>query len=259
MPIIPLSRYLPYVMSVVTFCAFPAAHAVIVLHQSRVIFNADIPSTSIVIRNLNKRDPYLAQGWIEDSRGNKVTGPLLMLPPIQRIEPGALAQIKIQSLPSARLLRQDRETLFYLNLREIPPRNNTPNSLNIALQNRIKIFYRPIALKSETNSNSMIAPWLSQLSMVRQENGWRIINPSAYYITLVAARRADEHTGISQFTPLMLGPKESKILPGSTADYGPAPVVTYINDYGGRPEIRFRCSQHCVVTHNQLPGGITHD
>jgi len=44
-----------------------------------------------------------------------------VLPPLQRVDPGEKSQIKLQQLAAAANLPQDRETLFYFNLRAIPP------------------------------------------------------------------------------------------------------------------------------------------
>ena len=105
------------------------AVAAISLDRTRVIFNGDQKSISLSISNQNKELPYLAQGWIEDATGNKVTSPLMVLPPLQRVEPGAKSQVKIQASPEVASLPQDRESLFYFNLREIPPKSSKPNTL----------------------------------------------------------------------------------------------------------------------------------
>ncbi|MDP4360542.1 fimbria/pilus periplasmic chaperone, partial [Escherichia coli] len=89
---------------------------------------------------------YLAQGWIENAQGEKITEPFTVLPPVQRVEPGAKSQVKIQALPSVASLPQDRESVYYFNLREIPPKSDKPNTLQLALQTRIKLFYRPKAI-----------------------------------------------------------------------------------------------------------------
>lgn len=228
------------------------SYAAIAIQTSRVIFDGDKLSQSLLVINQNPHDPYLAQGWIENEDGKRVQGPLLILPPIQRIEPGEKSQIKIQALPAARLLRQDRETLFYLNLREIPPRIEGGNTLQIALQNRIKVFYRPVGLKNR----ELASPWQSQLVLTRHENQWKIVNPSPYYITLVDAQTHNKGPKIADFTPLMLAPGASEILPGNISQYGDAPVFTYLNDFGGQPEVIFKCrKESCNVIANQIPRG----
>lgn len=240
-------------LKLILLLLFPQiASAAIALQQSRVIFEGDKTAASLTVNNQNTSLPYLAQGWIEDDAGNRIRGPLLLLPPIQRIEPGEQSQIKIQALPSANLLRQDRETLFYLNLREIPPRTDSANSMQIALQNRIKIFYRPAALK--LSSDTLTTPWQSKLVMQKQGEGWRISNPSQYYITLVDATNGAKGSPVSKFEPIMLAPGASELLPGSLTDYGNNPVFTYLNDYGGRPEVTFSCnSAQCNVISNEVP------
>ncbi|MCU6154331.1 fimbria/pilus periplasmic chaperone [Enterobacter hormaechei] len=43
--------------------------------------------------------------------------------------------------------QKNRESVFYFNLREIPPKNSRPNMLTLAMQTRRKVFFRPVALK----------------------------------------------------------------------------------------------------------------
>ncbi len=89
----------------------------------------------------------------------KITSPLIVLPPVQRLEPGKSSQMKIEALPDVKL-PQDRESLFYFNMREIPPKSDKPNTLQIALQTKIKLFYRPEAIAPQQNS----APWQEKCS-----------------------------------------------------------------------------------------------
>jgi P pilus assembly chaperone PapD len=113
------------------------AQAAIALDRTRVILNGGDNSASMSITNKNTQLPYLAQGWLENEQGEKINSPLIVLPPVQRVEPGAQSQVKVQALPAAKALPQDRESLFYFNLREIPPKSNKANTLQIALQTRI--------------------------------------------------------------------------------------------------------------------------
>ncbi|VTR52013.1 Chaperone protein papD precursor [Serratia fonticola] len=71
-----------------------AGQAAIALDRTRIIFPGGDKSVSLSVNNDNPQLPYLAQGWIEDTKGNKVTSPLTVLPPVQRIEPGAKSQVK---------------------------------------------------------------------------------------------------------------------------------------------------------------------
>ncbi|CAI1839331.1 MULTISPECIES: fimbria/pilus periplasmic chaperone [Serratia] len=216
------------------------AQAAIALDRTRVIFNGDSKSVSLNISNENKQLPYLAQGWIEDAQGNKIVSPLTVLPPVQRVEPGAKSQVKVQGLPAAAGLPQDRESLFYFNLREIPPKSDKPNTLQLALQTRIKLFYRPKAI-AVTNSEAAV-PWQEQITLSKQGDKYQVSNPTPYYVTLVDASSKKDGASAPGFEPLMVAPKSSDTLSVSAAALGATPVLTYVNDYGGRPQLTFRCS-----------------
>lgn len=222
----------------------PAANAAIALDRTRVIFDGSVQSVSLSVSNQNKQLPYLAQGWLEDEQGNKIQSPLTVLPPVQRIEPGKPSQVKIQALPAAKMLPQDRETLYYFNLREIPPKSNKPNSLQIALQTRIKLFYRPAAIAPERNA----APWQEQLTLSKQGDKFIVNNPTPYYVTIVDAATRKGVEGAKGFEPFMVPPKGNTPLTVSAGSLGGSPVLTYINDYGGRPQLSFSCSgSSCTV------------
>lgn len=224
------------------FCALTAqsAFAAIALDRTRVVYDGSQKSLSLSISNENKQLPYLAQGWIEDAQGNKITSPLTVLPPVQRIEPGAKSQVKVQGLPAAKSLPQDRESLFYFNLREIPPRSDKPNTLQIALQTRIKLFYRPAALIRP--AGEMGAPWQEKITLTKQGGSYVVNNPTPYFVTLVDASSSVKGKPAEGFEPLMVEPKGQGSLTVNAGALGDSPVLTYINDYGGRPQLKFSCS-----------------
>lgn len=216
------------------------ASAAIALDRTRVIFSGGDKSVSLSISNQNKQLPYLAQGWIEDASGKKITSPLMVLPPVQRLEPGAKSQVKVQGLPEANSLPQDRESLFYFNLREIPPKSDKPNTLQLALQTRIKLFYRPKAIAIANPET--VAPWQEQLTLTKQGDTYQVNNPTPYYVTLVDASNKKDGAGAAGFEPLMVAPKGSASLKVAASLLGSTPVLTYVNDYGGRPQLTFRCN-----------------
>ena len=220
------------------------SHAAIALDRTRVVFDGDRKSVSLNVSNENKQLPYLAQGWIENEAEEKIQSPFTVLPPVQRIEPGKPSQIKIQSLPVINTLPQDKESLYYFNLREIPPKGDKQNTLQIALQSRIKLFYRPKGLAIDTNA----PPPQDKITLTKQGETYLVNNPTPYYITFVDASRQKSMEGVKDFEPFMVAPKSSMPLTVSVSAIGNAPVLTYVNDYGGRPQLSFHCSSNtCTV------------
>lgn len=221
-----------------------SANAAVALDRTRVIFEGNQKSMSVNIRNDNTKLPYLAQSWVEDQAGHKIQSPLMSLPPLQRLEPGAKSLVKIQLSPGAEAkLPKDRESLFYFNLREIPPKSQKANVLQLALQTRVKMFYRPEALVQKTAGSE--TPWQEQLTLTRQGDRYQVNNPTPYYVTLVADGKTD-------MKPLMLAPMSSADLGVRAASLGNQPHIAYINDWGGRPILTFNCSGNtCKVSSNK--------
>ncbi|WP_136476962.1 fimbria/pilus periplasmic chaperone [Pseudomonas sp. DG56-2] len=221
-------------------CAAQPSLAAVSLDRTRVIFTGGEKSVSLSVSNQNNQLPYLAQAWVENEQSEKITSPLVVVPPIQRLEAGASSQVKIQGLPELGQLPQDRESLFYFNLREIPPRSDKPNTLQIALQTRVKLFYRPAAIAPRAGVNE--APWQEKLTLTRQNDRYLVNNPTPYYITLIDAAPDLKAASSSQFKPLMVGPNGQLDLGMSSKALGEKPVLTYVNDYGGRPQLQFSCA-----------------
>ena len=215
------------------------ASAAIALDRTRVVMNGNTDSVSMTLSNENKNLPYLAQGWIEDEHGKKITMPLTVLPPVQRIEAGAKSQLKIQSSSALNSMPQDRESLFYFNLREIPPRSKTPNTLQIALQTRIKLFYRPQAIALD-KTQAAKGDWVEKVTLTRQGDSYIVNNPTPYYLTLVEGRPSVKGASVA-LEPGMVTPKGTMKLKASANALGNTPVLAYVNDYGGRPQIQFNC------------------
>lgn len=242
-------------LSTLTLLALALSHsasAAIGLDRTRVIFDGGKDATSVNITNNNTQLPYLAQGWIENEEGQKLTTPLIVLPPVQRLEPGKQSQVKVQALPAAKSLPQDRETVYYFNLREIPPRTDKANTLQIALQTRIKLFYRPQAIAP--SQQDLSNPWQEKLTLTRQGEHYRVNNPTPYYVTLVDARSTKDGKTVAGFEPVMVPPKGTLILGPTAKALGPTPYLAYVNDYGGRPLLAFTCSgETCKVNLQAAP------
>ncbi len=224
-----------------------SALSAIAIDRTRIIFNGDQKSVSITITNKNNQLPYLAQGWIENIQGVKVNSPFAVLPPVQRVEPEKSSQVRVEALPEISQLPQDRESVYYFNLREIPPKSDKPNVLQLALQSKIKLFYRPknIMLSETEMLNS---PWQEKTQLIKQGDQYIIKNPTPFYITIIGAAERMNSPVNQNFKAVMVAPFSEENLGVSSSTVGTSPVLTYINDYGGRPKLQFKCQANiCQV------------
>nr|ULG15865.1 SefD [Serratia proteamaculans]ULG19120.1 SefD [Serratia proteamaculans] len=216
------------------FSLLPHAQAAIALDRTRAIFPGTEKAISLNISNENKKQPYLAQAWLENSRGEKINSPFAVAPPLQRVEAGKKSVIRVTATPEAKALPQDRESVFYFSVREIPPRSDKPNVMQVALQTKIKLFYRPESIIPEKMTR-----WDDQLVLHKTGNGYRVENPTPYYMTVIGITGAEKQAVAKDFEAIMIEPKSSVNIKSQTF---PAPYVTTINDFGGKPTLALRCS-----------------
>ncbi|AAZ34365.1 chaperone protein PapD [Pseudomonas savastanoi pv. phaseolicola 1448A] len=210
----------------------PASQAALTVNATRIVFDGDKRSTSVVISNPSDR-PFAVQTWVNTEADDTVTVvPFAPSPPLFRLNPGKEQHVQINGLPQD--LPSDRESLFYFNVQEIPQANSSQgNVLNIALRTRIKLFYRPALLTDNPTARLKDLQW-----SVRQIAGkaeLTAMNPPPFHVSFI---RLDVSGGgrtekVSEVA--MLGPfssrhyklNETKAVPGLQV------VFAAINDYGG--------------------------
>ena len=212
--------------------------AAIVLDRTRVVYPGGAKSISLNIKNENQKLPYLAQAWIEDAQGQKISSPFVVLPPVQRVDANQKSIVRIASVPAIDSLPKDRESIYYFNLREIPPKSEKSNVMQIAVQSKIKLFYRPEAILPERG-----AVWQDQVLITKQGKALKVNNPTPYYITYVGLGhpQGKERTTIKGFSAFMVAPKSEQTVT-IPETLGNEFVISYVNDYGGYMDIKYQCT-----------------
>ncbi|ALX85402.1 fimbrial chaperone protein StdC [Achromobacter denitrificans] len=227
------------------------AQAAVNVDRTRIIMGANQKSVSVVLSNESHDTPYLAQSWVEDAQGN-TTDDLLALPPLQRIDAGKKAQVRIMRANDALATRlpQDRESLFYFNVREIPPEppKTDANILQLTMQNRLKLLLRPAALAR----NDEVNPEQS-LQVLAHGDSLTLKNPTPYYVTVVWLGR-DRKQPLRGFdtAPLLAPFSEQEVKAALAGDAGDL-LLGNIDDYGGLRMNRYRCAAGQCVFKERLP------
>ncbi|MCF5708096.1 fimbria/pilus periplasmic chaperone [Pseudomonas syringae] len=228
---IKLARGICMAMFIQTVC-LPAAQAALTVNATRVVFASDKRSTSVIISNPSDR-PFAVQTWVNTSADDATTiVPFAPTPTLFRLNPGKEQQVQINGLPND--LPDDRESLFYFNVQEIPQADSTQsNVLNIALRTRLKLFYRPAGLTDNPTARLKHLQW-----SVKRVSGKTLLtgtNPTPFHVSFI---RLDVTAGgktekIKQAA--MLEPMTSRTyeLDGLHASSDMQVVFSSINDYGG--------------------------
>ncbi len=187
-----MNRYLSYFPSVlflflssVCLATQPAADG-ITFTATRVVYpESESAGISFTVTN-NTDNLYLLQSRVipadvGDTDGGKV--PFIVIPPLTRFEPGTSVTLLIRQ--SEKVQQTVRESLWLLALKTIPAQSEPDNggettatSLVLALQNNLKLFYRPEALQDMTPEERA-----GQLEFSLNDGILTVTNPAPYYVT----------------------------------------------------------------------------
>lgn len=193
------------------------AHASVGLETTRLIYNENDKSGSLVAFNNNKELNYLIQSWIVD-KDNNLSDDFIITPPVlkvQALNKNTLDITKIKEIPN------NKESLYWVNVKFIAPGNkNDENVLRYTIINKIKLIYRPTVLKD------MIPEKAVEQLTVKTNNGFiSIYNPTGVYINLSGALDGDKKIE----TPSYIEPfSEIKV----SAHLNKSFSINYINDLG---------------------------
>lgn len=123
--------------------------------NSRVIYDQGDAQKSLMLVNTNDY-PVMVQTWIDDGNLNEMPEesetPFVVVPPMFKSASKQLNNIKILfSGDDSYQLAQDRESLFWLNIHEVPPLESSTSEtekLALSMLTQMKIIYRPTPLKN---------------------------------------------------------------------------------------------------------------
>jgi len=118
------------------------------LESTRVIYQEGQRDVALKLTNADKAQAALVQLWMDDGGldASEVQGhvPFLINPPMAKIEAGKSQLARIAFIGEQ--LDPAHESLYWLNVLEIPPKSTGGSQLSFAIRSRIKFFYRPKAL-----------------------------------------------------------------------------------------------------------------
>ncbi|WP_230952485.1 molecular chaperone [Burkholderia cepacia] len=181
-----------------------SSYAGISLSSTRVIYTAKSKESSVLVKNQAK-DDVMIQSWIEAPNDAPNDLPFAITPSLSRLA-GSKQQL-LRIFYSGEGLAADRESVFWLNVQEIPQKAKGDNSLQIAVRQRIKLFYRPADLpgKPEEAPAQLKWRWAGNDGKPAME----IVNDSPYFVSVV---RASLHIGSNTYpvAPEMIAPKSTQ-------------------------------------------------
>ena len=174
----------------------PTARAGVVIGATRVV--APSNARDVTVRLSNKRDtPALVEAWIEPETATDGPPAFVVTPTLFRMEAGRAQAVRVHRTQAP--LPDDRETLFWLHVLDIPPDPAiTPDAphMKIAVRSRIKVFHRPAGLRG----TAVHAP--AQVAWSVAEGRLRIDNPTPFHVVLARVDVGGERMSVLDGTTL---------------------------------------------------------
>ncbi|MFN1131438.1 fimbria/pilus periplasmic chaperone [Lelliottia nimipressuralis] len=210
------------------------ANAVVNAEKTRVVFNSGSQSESLSLVNSDKQ-PVVIQVWTDNGdpavTPDKVQTPIVIEPPVFKMKPGEIRNLRLILL-SSDSLPKDRESVFWLNIFQVPPntvgQQAVARRLVLPLKIRMKVFVRPkgIGELKEADVNKM----QFEVVGIGAEKNLIINNPTPWHITLAGLK-----LGKVDFSPLMVEPYSKVTLPiAAGVMLSDSILYEALNDFGTR-------------------------
>lgn len=191
------------------------------LSSTRIIYPNHASQTSLSIANSSTTERYLVNSWIENINGEKDKR-FVVTPPLFVSESKSENTLRIMYVGEP--LSEDRESVFWLNVKAIPSvdKNQVANKnvLQLAILSRIKIFVRPQKLSISPDEAR------SYITFSHSGNALKINNLTPYYISMVNLK-----IGGQKLPNTMIAPKSATQVTLSNKSRGTVSFQT-VNDYG---------------------------
>lgn len=234
-----LFRSLPAWLGLLGMLTAAPAMASISLSATRIIFDGAYKEANITVRNGNQ--DVLIQSWIDNSGDKAGSAPFAVTPPLARIL--AKEQQLLRILYEGVGMPADKESVLWLNVQEIPQTSTTANTLQLAVRQRIKVFFRPANLPGD----ALLAPAQLQWS-VSQYAGKTVLsvkNPSLYHVSLADVTVQDGSQKEVAVDASMVAPGEVKTFELNTVSASKPTQLIFssINDYGAQNQYRATLSR----------------
>lgn len=183
----------------------PCAQSAVKIEGTRLIYFGQDKEASLNVVNQQPRQ-VVVQSWItrEDEDATQAV-PFAVVQPLVQLDAGQHHVLRV--LYAGEGLPGDRESLFWLNVMEIPLKPESPDSMQFAVRQRLKLFYRPAGLEGGSAQAVQQLAWSSP-----DGHSIAVTNQSAFHLSLVNLQIDSGGPAHALDDYLLLKPGERKVL-----------------------------------------------
>lgn len=199
------------------------SEASVVIGGTRVVYPAQDKEVTVKLTNEGTK-AALVQVWLdsgdEKSTPDTAKVPFTVAPPIFRMDPGKAQAVRV--LYTKEPLPADKETLFWVNVLEVPPKAanaDDRNLLQFAFRTRIKFFFRPAGLQGDAANAPSKLSWKLVPSADGKGLALQVTNPTPFHVNFA-------HVGLLSGDKTMGDQGGGMVSPGGTTMFPLKDVTT---------------------------------
>ncbi len=225
------------------------AQAGVVISGTRQVYQESRREITVQVSNDDQNASRLVQIWMDGGDARMTAEhsevPFSISPPVFRLDPGKSQAIRLTYTQEP--LPVDKESLFWLNVLEVPPEaqrpaaalaEDSPNQLRFAFRIRTKVFFRPRDLPGTAQDAPGKLTWTLRTG---KQAVLRVFNPSPFHVTfhevaLIMGAQVD--------APRVPTEQQGMVAPYASLDLVLPPMMhtvpadaqvqfQYIDDFGG--------------------------
>ncbi|MFC6298141.1 fimbria/pilus periplasmic chaperone [Pseudomonas sp. CCM 7893] len=225
-----LRRSIPTCLGLLGMLLAGQASASISLSATRVVFDGAHKEANITVRN--GKQEVLVQSWIDSGEDSAQTAPFAVTPPLAKVQPSEQQLLRI--LYEGKGMPADKESVVWLSVQEIPQTIDAANTLQLAVRQRIKIFFRPAHLPGDPLKAPSQLLWTLSPDNVGGELS--VKNPTLFHVSMgdVTLQAGGQKEVAADST--MIAPSETKTFKLHKLKGNSTAQLTFnsINDYGAQ-------------------------
>ncbi|CAK9889228.1 molecular chaperone [Pseudomonas fluorescens] len=212
------------------FAISTTAEAMIKIEGTRLIYSGQHREANIRVTNLSPKTVAL-QAWISAGEENKSDVPFALTQPLIKLSQQQTEILRILYIGKG--LPNDRESLFWLNVMEIPLKADRQNSIQMAVRQKLKLFFRPPGLQGTSSACVAGLSW-----KLKNDDSIEVTNTCAFHVSLVDVKieGRDRSTPLSDY--IFLKPEETQHFKSTKPFISSDTKILFveINDIGLRAE-----------------------
>jgi P pilus assembly chaperone PapD len=203
--------------------AVPFANASVTVGGTRLVYDGSKKESSLTVENKDNV-ANLVQSWITPADASTpAKEAIIITPPLFRLNAGEKNVLRV--VRSGLPMPEDHESMYWLNVKGIAATgdNQPTNSMQIAINSRIKLIYRPASLKGTYPED-----FTQKVIWKLEGNKLSVTNPTNYYMNFAVVKINGKDVPDATY----VSPKSSATYPVPAGVNGRSIEWRIYNDYG---------------------------